>query len=262
MDKKIRELQLLYQFRDLWAACPQGIVCVQESPDFVFAPDSSRLGVEVTRIVRSPQPGRRPLQEQEALKQRLAATATHLYESRQLPAAHVAVQIHPSESLDKRRLSTLATKLVELAAGLDVGVDSSVRLPTPDDVGGGAQLPRQVISLTVSRLSGVTRSHWTVPTAAWTPTLTVEQIQRTIDRKSRTVRSELPENYSCWLLMAIGGPGLASNFTIAEDVSAHAFQSSFEQVFLIDTRAERLWRLDCYDGPPMGSAASLVAPAT
>src|SRR5687768_11082771 len=105
MAKKIRELHLLYQFSDLWPPCPRGIVCVQESPDFVFAPDSTRVGVEVTRIVRSSQPGRRPLQEQEALKQRLAATATQLYDSRQLPAAHVTVQIRPSESLDKRMLT-------------------------------------------------------------------------------------------------------------------------------------------------------------
>ena len=90
----------------------------------------------------------------------------------------------------------------------------------------------------------MTRAHWTVPTAAWIPVLAVEQIQSTINKKSRKGLRALPLNYSCWLLMAIGSPGLASSFVIAEDVYTHEFQPAFEQVYVMDTRADRCWRLN------------------
>lgn len=244
-DKRARELGFLEDFRTLWSSCPQSIVCLQEQPDFIFAPHRSQVGIEVTELIRRTTGERRPLQEQEALKERLSAEASRVHRERGLPALHVSVHIHPRQPLNKCDVRPLAKKLVDFVASIDIAPDSVVRHPTPADF--QSRLPKPVLSLTVANVASLTRAHWTVPTAAWIPTLDAEQVQATIDRQSKSSRKHLSAGYSCWLLMVIGGPGLASSYTVPEPVLSHTYKSSFEQVFLMDNLRRTVWSLaaDC-----------------
>jgi hypothetical protein len=232
VSKKARELFVLESFRELSPECPGGIVCTQEQPDFLFAPHSARVGLEVTELVRTPRAGARPLQEQEALRTRLGRKATEMYNALNLPPLHVGVHVQPNAALDKNDIPILAAKLVDLVAELNVDIDKMVRYPALDDY--KSQPPSPVNFVNVGRIAGLTMSHWTVPTAAWVPTLEIGYVETVINRKSQSSRRNLPTDYTCWLLMVCGGSRLASSFIVPDQLYTHTFSSSFERVFLMD----------------------------
>ncbi len=73
-----------------------------EEPDFVLGTGLCRIGVEMTDLYWPHRQGKRPRQEQESLRRRVAKLAEQLYEHRDLPAVYVSVHFDRQIGLDKR----------------------------------------------------------------------------------------------------------------------------------------------------------------
>ena len=238
---RARELYFFDRFRDLWPGCPGTIACVQERPDCIFAPTSTPLGIEVTEIFRSRSEDGRLLQEQEALRERVGREAERMHADRGLEPLHVSIHVQSRTPIAKRDVRRLAASLVDIAASLDIPPVAVVRYPADDDW--RTRLPPPVRSLTIARSPALTRPSWSVASAAWIPTLSVKQVEDVIRRKERTSRQNLPSGYRCWLLLVIGGPGLASSFSVPDSLLAREYTSDFDRLFLMDCLRGLIWPL-------------------
>lgn len=89
MPDKKRERYYLSRLRACVPDLPAGDPIEPEPPDFVLIKDGHRLGIELTTFYLPPEPGKRPHQERQSLKERIVAEAAALHSQAGGPALYV-----------------------------------------------------------------------------------------------------------------------------------------------------------------------------
>lgn len=208
-----------------------------ESPDFVIAQSTSRIGIEVTRHVPEHVPGRPHAKEQDALGQRTMVAAEKLwYESQPLALAVSAAFLdHPA--LTKARVPALAGEIVEYlgprVAGLDILQQASLRRPDFDC------LP-ELHSLHALRVPGRSYGVWQAGEGGWVRQATEGDIRALVASKESKVPAYRARADEIWLLITLQHMDAGDVVEAPELPVGFGVQTAFDRVFMLDVISRRV----------------------
>lgn len=212
-----------------------------EAPDVLCrVADGSAVGVEVTKYFRSVQQGQRPLQEQEALRDRIAALASEKFEQAGGPPLIVGVHFNPHYRIQKSEVHAFAEALaVWVRLELPAANESTTLEPTwPRE----AFMPPPVHAVSLGRFDSITRGHWSVPSADWMPSLDPDEIQSILRKKEQLVSDYRRAVGTVWLLIVAEGR-LSSTVDVADGLTQVTFKSSFDKGFFLQLFEGRVFEL-------------------
>lgn len=226
------------EFKAVLPDFPEGNISSEEreNPDFIVKRSTGRLGIEVTQLFRDVPDGKRPMQEQESLRQRVLNAAHAMYDGQAGPAIWVSVHFSTSVNLTKQRAPQLGEQIARLVLS---------SLPAPDDSTaleeqGNEQekFPEEVSLISIRRRSFLTKSSWSDPVAEFVPECQPNAVQSVIDDKNGRYSDYQKEADEVWLLIVADGGNHSSWMDLSESVNMHRFDCKFDRAFLF-RRSER-----------------------
>lgn len=211
-----------------------------ECPDFVWDEMEQPLGIEITRLFRDAREGERPMQAQESDQRTTVELARQLYEKRNLPNLDIRV-IFGNTEIKKSRRGFLAGKLADLIQQYLPAPDSWIRFDNDfeDD-----SIPEEISYLSIARLEGLTRNHWSVSDAGFVQEDFVLELQKKIDEKNLRLQQYLKKCSQCWLLIVAEGTGPSSFFDLNENTAHHCYHSLFERTFFMEAFTHKVFELN------------------
>lgn len=227
--KKETERAYLDEFRRLLARFPKGGIAEGEDPDFKIGQEP-QVGVEVTEVLRRPEPGNGPMKEQESLRRHVVDLAEKSLHHTGTPKLFVSAYF---ARLTKGRVRQIATCLANLVVHRcpSQGQIRTLKRTWAD----GEQWPPELLGLSIWHPEGTVAGFWhgSGP-AEHVESCSVDTLQAELDRKEAklSIDPSLAEN---WLLMVMNGHDHSGFFVLPEDVLGHHFKSGFDRVWLLRT---------------------------
>ncbi len=223
------EIGYLEKFLESCPAPPIGVPRKCENPDFLVETAEGTLGIELTRIFMPGLLGWSTLQEQEALRRRVADEAKRIYDATSLPPLHVSLFFNEQFLITKRDVGELAKMLAEVAIR---------NLPEPDSRKeeeynwiNRSCFPEQLVAVTCHRYASMDASTWSTPAAAFLAKLSPAELQAELDRKADKGGLYRKKCTKVWLALCTYGEGLSSMVELTEDAIPHAYESPFDRAF-------------------------------
>jgi hypothetical protein len=241
MSKKDRELTIVEAVRRRIAGFPGGPLDPHEAPDVLLKYSKGLVGFEVTNLYPKPIPGVIPVQAQESERRTAVDRARVRAEKSGLPPLLVTVHFHESAVLQKSDRDDLARSIADLVqrhAPKDFGM-ASLKDRNP----GAVQLPEQVYSIGIHRLSGITRHSWSAHEGQIIADDFSDVIQGVIDEKSRDLARYLTSCDECHLVIASGIESFRPAYEASATTLAHRYQSPFARTFYIEAFGDRIVEL-------------------
>jgi hypothetical protein len=196
-----------------------------ESPDFLIHESERVLGVEITVFHLPPEPGAPPHQEQQHLKDRIAATAEQIHNDNGGPGLYVTAVFRDSMRLRRNDVRSFSEALVEAVLSVPTPASIHETMEVPGDV-----LPPFVSGLLIhGSIDGQDRL-WQADAGGWVASITPEQIQSVLEKKDRTVGTARTKCDELWLAVvedpfSRGAPAKAN-----DECLGHTYSSSFDRV--------------------------------
>lgn len=225
--KKQYERFLLEKFLEASQISAQ-IVEAGERPDFIIRIDEQSVGVEVSELFISHSDGRGPLQEQEALAQRIVSRASQLYRASGAQYAHVSVHFSPASDLRRLNRDAAAHQLSDFVQSQMLSAGQLVQW-SPDDV--TRPLPDAIAFVNMLGVPEPEMAHWSAPSAGWVAPLTREILQSRVDEKAALLPKytlRIPNN---WLLLVSDGNRPSQFFDPPTRATASSIVSPFQRTF-------------------------------
>ncbi len=243
-SKKERELRHLRLFQRLCPEAPQSSPESGERPDFTFSASSGRVGIEVTEYFRPHRPNpnlrvSRPLQEQDALKNRVVARAKELCELNYGIRARVQLLFRSLEVVDGRQIESLASAISELIGTLPLSSEHQRYAPSRE-----LRFPSPLTTVFAQTVPADREPFWEVVAAGSVRLLTpadIRSLVRTKEEKLVQYRRDLSE---IWLLIAQDYWSRASYAELSDEAVREVYQSHFHRVFFL-----RVFQSECVDLP-------------
>lgn len=220
MDKN-RERRALEDLLRIDETAPRGPLIESEEPDFLIESDGRYLGVEVTEYFRPDRIHESPVQEQEALAQRIVARASELCRDAGLPYLWAPVTFNRSTRLTKRDIEPVAKAILE---HLSNHVDSHFE--------NDGSLPDCIESLT-KHLIGQEHLVTTMGTL-WVPEINEQSLSSLIAKKEKRLAAYRSRCQFVWLLIVLDGFRLSSAVERPREVAA--VRTDFDRVVLLHDR--------------------------
>ena len=232
--KKAREETYLRRFRENFAGFPEGTILPSERPDFLVETDRGRLGVELTEYhISEPDEGRgSPTRAREGTEDQVLRMAAEQYRSKGLPPVVVNVLWHTNQALDRHRMPELATGLADLVQEHLPEPNQSVTINERRHPA-GRYLPEEVASLHFIRRDSISKGSWTPVRAAFVPTISPSELQRTVRSKEAKVLSYRQQCREVWLLIVARGFEPSTYVDLGSEIEVHEFESSFDRLFFL-----------------------------
>ena len=240
--QKCVEYSHLSRFKAAFKGFPLGDITygtAGSEPDFFVSTDTGLLGIELTRLYRTPDDGKRPRQEGESIREQIVEEARLIYERQGWPSVDVFVVFSFNQDWSKRRVPFLASRIAALVFRHALReVQGAIRLEnhwTDAD-----HFPYEVAEVRIFRSP---QSHWSTGDAEWMPDFDVAEIQTRIDEKNLRVpiyRQKNPEQL--WLLI-VHQLKPSSWFKVSEALK-QPYTTSFDCVFTFDAFGGTYVKLD------------------
>jgi hypothetical protein len=228
--QKARERWLLEQF--LAVSKIRTVIVEREAPDFEIEVEARRIGVEVTELFHSPQPGQLPLQAASSISAEIVQRAQRLHAAIGGPSLRVSVAFSDRRGLGSIRRDQAAQALLDIVHEtlLQPGTALDWRPRYKEDL-----KRAEVFShVHIYRQPPTIQPHWLVVAAGWVAPLTAELVQSRIDQKALRMaqyQSALPE---IWLLIGVLGRDPSQFFEVDSSQPNVTMNSPFHRTYYLD----------------------------
>jgi hypothetical protein len=233
VTKKERELHFLARLRDSFPDRLEGIVCLQEEPDFVIKTPNGLLGIEIRQWFYDEVGGKggSPTREQESLGLETVLKARDLYNSTGMPPISVSVDFNPLYPLSSKDTKHLAKDIASIAKRHvpNPGIHVPIRWPEPN----WKELPKEVHSVYISRPREAQEVLWAPEGGGAIPVISSEEIERVLIDKARRLPKYRESASEVWLLLVAAGFSVSGFCRIDPELGRHVFNTEFDAVFFL-----------------------------
>jgi hypothetical protein len=212
-----------------------------EEPDFVVHSAAGRLGIELTELHRSSDPGTHPLQAQEAMRRRVLARAKDLYVEAHGPSLHVSVIFYDPPVISKAEVEPLAQQLADIALR-NVPSVGQTHLEEFDWQERGV-FPEHVQRVAVYNVPLTNGPFFTAPSATWVADLAATDVQSALDSKNPKCAAYRVRCDSVWLLINCNTDFLSTWFEVDPIALQRKFNSDFDRAFLLSHFSGQVFEL-------------------
>jgi len=240
--KKIDERRYLDILKRNVDDFPQGRICACDPPDFLIHSGSDVLGIELTRIYKSPTRQGNILQATESERREIIDIARQLFEQKSGIKTTVSIIFSDSVVLSKSRRQTIGEQISNLILANIPEVDDWIQF---DHESSTLDYPAEVLSIQVGRFHSLKRNSWQVFLADWIQEEYASEIQSRIDKKAGFLPKYLLKCNRCWLLIYSELSGGSAFFESSHEMMSHTYKSPFERTYLYEGLSQRVIRLKC-----------------
>jgi hypothetical protein len=239
MPDKPLEHYYLQALRTALPEVPPGEPVCPEPPDFVIPSHKGRLGIEFTEVHLPPQPGARPHQERQALKDRIVALAERTHNDLGGPALYVGIYFNEHVPLSKADIRPLARAIADsvLAAPMPRSISEPVELPwgmRPEATWGVEIHPS---------IDGKDKlSH--ADAGGWVADITTEHVGAVLQRKARTVSLARARCDELWLVLVNNPFSRAAPAEITTEALSASYEAAFDRLIWLLPHVPRAHTLE------------------
>jgi hypothetical protein len=237
MANKYLERWYIEQLRRAIPDFPSGTVHGDESPDFLVQSDQRKVGIEVT-VFHWPAPdGKRPHQEEQALKDRAVATAAKIHAEAGGPALYVTVYFVRPIGFAKRNVreqgDAIARAVLDSAPPRSLD-EPAVRVPWD-------RLPSRVSEITV-RASVHDRDRlWSADASGWVAPVDPSHIQAVLERKTVMASRALGKCQELWLVIVNDEFSRGAPVELPKASGQAVYDHPFHRLFWLEPHRQRAW---------------------
>jgi hypothetical protein len=239
MAKKRLERWYLERLERAVPDFPSGTVQDDETPDFVVLSARGTIGVEVTVFHWPPSDGKRPHQEEQALKDRAVAIADMVHTEAGGPALYVTVSFASMISFAKRDLrdqgEAIARAVLDTVAPLSLD-DPAVSVPWD-------RLPPGVSHITIRASVNGRDRLWSADAGGWVAPVQPIHIQAVIQRKAAMVSRARAKCDELWLVVVNDEFSRAAPVELSNDSGQAVYDHPFDRLFWLEPHRQRAWEL-------------------
>ncbi|HTV39551.1 MAG TPA: hypothetical protein VMF08_03175 [Candidatus Sulfotelmatobacter sp.] len=223
---KAGELFYLEQFKRNHPGFPEGDVCPEECPDFLVKAENKTVGIEVTQYFRDGADGSKPpLQQREAIRERVLDEARQVAGQCLLPGAYVFVHFDFNFYCVRSEVRTTAGKLVQLVGVALQASQKEIFLRR------GEIEIKGVDAIFIKPIEGK-NCIWRAPLASFVPTVTAEKIQSILSGKNARCDDYRSKCDEIWLIIVMDRFRASSFSLLPPLVMDHAYSHKFDSAFL------------------------------
>lgn len=218
---------------------PPGSVIESESPDFLVKSPGGIVGVEITRIFRSAEPGDPPPQSQDTERDLIAERA-QTFAGQSMDPVIVDIYFNSRALLTKRDRDNLAKKLVDLVASSMPGLGENRLIENQPPVNSQVS---HIDAVHIWRPHPL-RSHlWQVGDAGIVNDDFAPSLQHLIADKDGKVDCYREKCDSCWLVVVADWRGPSAFFEISDRMVEHTYASLFDRLYFLEGYSGRVTQL-------------------
>lgn len=230
-SQKEREQFYLDLLRQLMPSFPTGSIDPCEGPDFILTNQTSKIGIEITRLHKSPDASDNHLQVQENERKLLVAEALREYELTRLPCAEVRFIFSEHTSFNKKNRPNYAKRISALIASQIPSDQSWISLDNHFD--DPTKFPYEISHVSIARY-GHTSNFWSVSGAGWVQEDFISDLQSLIGKKNSLVAGFRKDCNAHWLVVVIDGMADSTFFEPSLQTLTHVYETSFNRIFLLE----------------------------
>jgi hypothetical protein len=239
MADKLRERWYVNQLQSALTHFPAGEVLATESPDFLVQSDEQLVGVEVTVFYWSAPNEVRPHQEEQALKDRVVATAQRAHTEAGGPALYVSVFFARHSAITKGNAQKRGQELAQAV----------LETTPPASIDEGAvtvfwnRLPAGIVDISIRASVHERDRLWSADAGGWVAQVQPVDIQTVIDRKSRMLPVARAKCREVWLVIIDDEFSRAAPVELGEAAARHAYSHAFDRLFWLEPHQGRVHEL-------------------
>ena len=219
-----------------------GNVEFPDKPDALIDRGNHLLGIEHTRIFGEKRPGY-DLRSFEHITNQIVSRAQNIFESTREEHLWVEVYFDTEQQLSKADHVAVPQELAEIVAQFVPPVGSDHRLDAWRFRAKGRNFPHAVKSIWINHRPEWGSPAWNVPRSTIVPELSVDTVQQHISGKEEKISVYRQRCSRIWLLLVVEGFAPSSHWGIDRFPFEHAFEFSFDKVFLYHQFAAETWEL-------------------
>ena len=245
MSKKRMERWYVEQLEHALPGFPAGTVQDDETPDFILVSDKGTIGIEVTVFHWAPADGKRPHQEEQALKDRVVAIADRVHAEAGGPGLYVTVFFATKIVFGKRDIreqgeAIARAVLATVAPGsLD---DPAVRVQSD-------RLPRGVSDITIRPSVDGRDRLWSADAGGWVAPVAPVHIEAVIERKTAMASRARTKCDELWLVVVNDEFSRAAPVELSKDCHQAVYDHPFDRLFWLEPHRQRAWEFQPANRP-------------
>lgn len=247
IDKqKAEELRFLNIFKSVFDGFPGGDIVTlskeDEPPDFAITNDTEKIGIEVTRIVKSTE-----MYKEEAEQELTVSAAEKIYKSKGYPPVDVSVYFRDNSNLTRNGRLHLSNEIASLVAGNLPRVNDYISFM--ESLPLARILPECVIDIRVALFSSVDVNCWSVSGMGWTQTEFVSELQERLQTKGDKINHCKTKCDRYWIVCVAEDLRDSSFFNPSEATQGHQYLSVFDRAFFLNAGSRKWFELNCVTPP-------------
>ena len=218
------------RFLELVGGAPRGTIDYPDPPDAVITLGDSCVAIEHTRIIRPTSPGQN-LRAHERRTDVIADRAQRLFEADRSDVLQVTLYFDDRVQLAKSDEEEIAEATAAVVAAHTPPIGEDWRLEAWRFQVSHQPFPCAVEAIWVHHVPKW-GALWAVARSTTVPDLTVGVVQREIGGKEAKLESYRRACDEVWLLLVVEGFAPSSHWSFDRFPADHAFDTSFDRVFL------------------------------
>lgn len=223
---KESELFYLEKFKEHFPEFPEGIVCLDEKPDFLIKTRNKFLGIEITGHYRErPPETKSPLQQKLNARRKIIDLAKSIYDSKKLPPLFLHVHFNRNYYCRESKIQVVANNIAQLA-------ERSLSRQSSEIVWRPHEIPLQGIDLITVKKRNAGINHWSAPFGSFVPSISPQQIQDVLDDKNVRQTEYRKKCDLTWLVIVMSRFDPSSFSLIPEAALEHLYTHNFDSAFL------------------------------
>ena len=210
-----------------------------ESPDFVVRSGEGAVGIEVTTFHWPHVDGRRPHQEQQALKDRVVAIARQIHIDAGGPGLYVTVYFAKPVSVTKRDAQEHGAAVARVV--LDTQPPTS--LDEPAAIVPWGRLPPGVSDITIRASVDGRDRLWSADAGGWVAPVQPSHIQAVVERKCGMLAVARTKCEQLWLVIVNDEFSRAAPVELSETSRRNVYEHPFDRLLWLEPHRQRAYEL-------------------
>ena len=222
-----------------WAKPPEK----SETPDFLCVLDSCNIGVELTEFHLPQQTGRRPHQEQSALRNQIVELAEQLYEESLGPPLYVTIFFRDEIEFKKSEVQAQARAICGALLHTNVPRNFSESITEVH----WHNLPKEVTNIRVcGSIDGVNKL-WYASSGGWVTQIKPSHIQEVLDKKAGSLSRARLKCDKIWIVIVEDPFGLGAPAEISEEAKKTTYEVIADRLLWLKPCAVKVIELSRYE---------------